>query len=151
MRYWLLKSEPEEFSIDDLARDKTTWWSGVRNYQARNFMTQEMSLGDQAIFYHSNAEPPGAVGVMEVAKSAAPDPLATDKKSDYFDPKSTKDNPIWFCVQMRFREKLKRMISLDEMRGNPKLASMQLLKRGNRLSILPLSKEEFTEILKMAR
>jgi predicted RNA-binding protein with PUA-like domain len=148
MRYWLLKTEAEEFSIDDLKNNKTTLWTGVRNYQARNFMTQDMKLGDRAIVYHSNGKPSAAVGIMEVSALATPDPTALDKKSDYFDPKASLENPIWYCTEFKFVKKFLREISLNEMRINPNLKNMLLLKKGSRLSITPLTENEFYEIAK---
>lgn len=150
MRYWLLKTEAEEFSIDDLKKNKNTLWTGVRNYQARNFMSQDMKLGDQAIFYHSNGKPSAAVGIMEVSALATPDPSAFDKNSEYFDPKACIEKPIWYCTEFKFVKKFSREMSLDEMRKNPKLKNMLLLKKGSRLSITPLTENEFHEIAKHA-
>ena len=146
-QYWLMKSEPETYSIDQLAKDKTTWWEGVRNYQARNFMTQKMKLGDAVLFYHSNAKPSGAIGIAEVSQLAAPDKLQFDPKSEYFDPKASKEKPIWHCVQVKFKSKFKKVISLDEMRKTPALKNMLVLQKGSRLSIQPLTEAEF-EFLK---
>lgn len=146
-KYWLMKSEPETFSIDQLAKDKTTWWEGVRNYQARNFMTQEMTPGDEVLFYHSNAEPPGVAGLAKVTKKAAPDLTQFDKKSDYFDPKASQENPRWLCVEISFAKKFKNFISLSEIKSTPALAKMVLLQKGSRLSIQPVTAAEF-EFLK---
>jgi predicted RNA-binding protein with PUA-like domain len=143
MKYWLMKSEPDTYSIDDLARQKITPWEGVRNYQARNFMTQSMSVGDLAFFYHSNAEPPAIVGLMRIASAPHPDESAFQKKSPYFDAKSKREKPTWFCVDCEFLEKFEEPISLSELRSDKKLASMLLLQRGQRLSILPLDPEHF--------
>jgi predicted RNA-binding protein with PUA-like domain len=143
MRYWLMKSEPDVFSIDDLAKKKTSLWDGVRNYQARNFMTQDMKPGDQVLFYHSNAEPPGVAGIATVASPAQPDPAQFDKKSEYYDPKSTKDNPRWHCVTVGFVEKFPRVVPLDELKTVPDLKDMMVIKRGQRLSIQPVTKKEF--------
>lgn len=152
MNYWLMKSEPETFSIDDLAKcpKKTDFWDGVRNYQARNMMRDDMKVGDGVLFYHSNCKPPGIAGIAKVAKAAAPDMTALDPKSKYFDPKASKDNPRWFAVEVKFMEKFDDLVSLPELRENPKLKDMQLLAKGNRLSIMPVSKKEWDAVLKMA-
>jgi predicted RNA-binding protein with PUA-like domain len=151
MKYWLMKSEPDVFSIDDLAKskNKTTYWDGVRNYQARNFMRDEMKIGDQVIFYHSNSEPPGAVGICEVVKEGYPDFTAFDPEDPHYDPKSKKDNPAWMMVDVKLVKKFSSFVSIDDMRSNGKLQKMQLLQRGNRLSVMPVTKEEFGEIVKM--
>lgn len=149
MSFWLMKSEPDTFSIDDLKNQKTTWWDGVRNYQARNFMMNDMKVGDKVVFYHSNAEPPGVAGIASVSKLAQPDETAFDKKSDYFEPKATREKPIWFSVQIKFNKKFSRLISLLELRQNPKLKDMLLLKKGQRLSVQPLSELEYHDILEM--
>jgi predicted RNA-binding protein with PUA-like domain len=145
MRYWLMKSEPDAYSIDQLAKDKTTPWTGIRNYQARNFMRDQMSKGDQVLFYHSNCEPPGIVGVAEVCNLAYPDETQFDKKSKYYDEKATRDNPRWLHVDIKFVKKL-RFISLDELRQTKALANMRILARGNRLSITPVDPTEFEYI-----
>jgi predicted RNA-binding protein with PUA-like domain len=139
------------FSIDDLAKakNKTTYWDGVRNYQARNFIRDEMKLGDKIIFYHSNSVPPCAAGICEVVKEAYPDFTAFDPEDPHFDPKSKKDNPAWMMVDVKFVKKFSTLVSIDEMRGNPKLKDMKLLQRGNRLSVMPVTKDEFEEIVKM--
>ena len=153
MKYWLMKSEPEVFSIDDLAnaKNQTTYWDGVRNYQARNFIRDEMKLGDKIIFYHSNSEPPCAAGICEVVKEAYPDFTAFDPEDPHFDPKSKKDNPAWMMVDVKFVKKFSTIVSIDEMRGNPKLKDMKLLQRGNRLSVMPVTKVEFDEIVKLGK
>ncbi len=153
MNHWLLKSEPDVFSIDDLkARGKKGEpWDGVRNYQARNFMRDDMKKGDLALFYHSNTDVPGVVGVMEVAKEAQPDPSARDPKSKYYDPKETAENPRWVCCTFRFVEKFPRTVSLDEIKADKKLAEMRVAQRGNRLSITPVTKAEFERICKLAK
>lgn len=150
-KYWLVKSEPGNFSIDDLenSKNKTTCWDGIRNYQARNFIRDEMKIGDKVIFYHSNSNPPSAVGICEVVKEAYPDFTAFDFKSDYFDPKSKKDSPIWLMVDIKLTEKFMNEVGLPEIKMNKKLQNMLLVKRGNRLSVMPIKKEEFNEILKM--
>lgn len=150
-KYWLMKSEPDVFSIDDLKKDKTTLWEGVRNYQARNFMTKEMELGDEVLFYHSNAKPPGVAGLAVVSKKAQADPTAFDKKSEYFEPKATPERPIWECVEVKFVEKFKNYLSLDDLREVPSLKDMLLLKRGTRLSIQPVTKKEFDVICKLGK
>lgn len=143
--YWLMKSEPEAFSIDHLyqSKNKTTSWDGVRNYQARNMMRDQMKKGDLAFFYHSNANPPGIVGIMEVVKKSHPDITAFDPESKYYDPKSSPENPRWFLVDVQFKEKFDHMISLDALKQIPELENMQLLRKGNRLSIMPIAKDEW--------
>lgn len=148
-RYWLMKSEPDVYSIDALKRDRKTWWEGVRNYQARNFMMNEMKAGDEVLFYHSNAEPPGVAGIARVSRAAEPDREQFDKKSEYHDPKATKDKPIWFCVEVEFQGKFKTLVSLDDLRTEKKLKDMLVLKRGQRLSVQPVTKEEFEVVRKM--
>ncbi|GAB4144279.1 MAG: EVE domain-containing protein [Ignavibacteriales bacterium] len=153
MKYWLMKSEPEVFSIDDLAKSKnqTTFWDGVRNYQARNFIRDEMKIGDKVIFYHSNSEPPSAVGICEVVKEAYSDFTAFDPENSHYDPKSKKETPTWFMVDVKLVKKFSNFVSIDEMRENKKLQEMKLLQRGNRLSVIPLTKQEFDEIVKMGK
>lgn len=151
MNYWLMKSEPTNYSIQDLKRDKKTAWTGVRNYQARNFMTQSMEMGDLAIFYHSNAEPPGAVGVMKIASAAHADETAFDKKSMYYEPRATREKPVWECVDVAFVEEFPELLPLAEIRKNKRCAKMELLKTGSRLSIQPLTKAEFEELLLMGK
>jgi predicted RNA-binding protein with PUA-like domain len=151
MKYWLMKSEPDVFSIDDLKKQKETSWDGVRNYQARNFMKDQMQVGDQVLFYHSNAEPPGVAGVAEVSHEASPDLSQFDKKSEYFEPKASKEKPMWFCVKVRFKERFKDVIPLEELRQQKALSKMPLLARGQRLSVQPVSKEEFDYVCKMAK
>lgn len=146
--YWLMKSEPGAYSIDDLKKDSTTHWDGVRNFQARNFMRDLMKKGDLVLFYHSNANPPGVAGIAKVVKTGYPDHSATDKKNKHYDPKASKENPIWFMVDLSFVKKLKRYISLDEMKKNPALKNMILLQR-SRLSVQPVTKEEFEAIVAM--
>jgi predicted RNA-binding protein with PUA-like domain len=149
MAHWLLKSEPDTFGYPDLVKVRREGWDGIRNYQARNFL-REMSVGDQAIFYHSNATPPGAAGVCKIVRRAEPDPTQFDPRSKYFDPKSTPDNPIWDWVTVAPVKALK-FVSLDEMRNIPELAGSRLLARGNRLSVIPLSDVEFDAILSHGR
>lgn len=148
-----MKSEPNVFSIDDLinAKNQTTFWDGVRNYQARNYIRDEMKVGDKVIFYHSNSEPPSAVGICEIVKEAYPDFTAFDPDNPHYDPKSKKDSPTWFMVDIKFVKKFSHFVSINEMRENKKLQNMKLLQRGNRLSVMPLSKDEFNEIIKMGK
>lgn len=151
MAYWLLKSEPDCFGIDHLikAKQQTSSWDGVRNYQARNFMRDEMKKGDKAFFYHSNVKKMGIVGVVEIVKESYPDFTAFDPENEHYDPKSNPDNPRWFMVDVQFKKKLKRTIELQELKKNPALDGMQLLQRANRLSITPVTKQQWDAILKM--
>ena len=143
--YWLIKSEPTCYSIDDLKLDKRAVWSGIRNYQARNFMKQ-MRLGDSLIFYHSSATPPAAVGIAKVTKEAYPDATAFDKKDDHFDPKSTKEKPIWENVDIAFVENFFSPVSLPQIKFDPKLKGIMVAERGSRLSVQPVSKIHFERI-----
>ncbi len=145
MNHWLMKSEPDEFGIDDLIKrpQQTEPWTGVRNYQVRNWMRDVMRVGDLAFFYHSSCPVPGIAGVMKISKAAYPDPTAFNPESPYYDPKSTKDNPRWFCVEVKFVNKFKAIITLESLKKNPALKNMRLLQKGNRLSILPISAEEW--------
>ncbi len=149
MAYWLMKSEPDTYSISDLKRDNTTLWEGVRNYQARNYMTQEMKIGDTVLFYHSNAEPPGIAGLALVSKKAQPDPSCWNPSSPYYDEKSTIDNPRWFCVEVKYLAKANSLLSLNQLRENSKLTRLPLLKKGQRLSIMPISNDDFNLIHSM--
>ncbi|MDF3128652.1 EVE domain-containing protein [Kiritimatiellaeota bacterium B1221] len=150
-QYWLMKSEPDVYGIDDLERDGTEPWDGIRNYQARNFLRDSMNVGDLALFYHSNATPPGVVGIMEVVSEPEPDALAFDPHSKYFDPKSDEENPRWIQRQMGFVEKFPRMVSLKELKEDPELEEMLVNKRGQRLSIQPVEKVHFDHVCKLAR
>ena len=152
MSYWLMKSEPSCFSIDDLEKspDQTTCWDGVRNYQARNFMRDDMRIHDQIFFYHSNCTPPGIVGIAEVISASYPDYTAFDPTSDHPDSKSTPDNPRWFMVDIRFIKKFHHIISLETLKQYPELSNMQLLRKGNRLSVLPVRSSEWNIILHRA-
>lgn len=152
MAYWLLKSEPETFGIDHLYRcaKKTDHWDGVRNYQARNFMRDEMKKGDLAFFYHSNCKEPGIVGIVEVVKEAYPDHTAFDPESKYYDPKSQPGNPRWFMVDVKYKEKFDKVVALTEMKNHPLLEEMLILRKGNRLSITPVSQKHWNYILKLA-
>ena len=149
MNYWLMKSEPDVFSIDDLKRVRVEPWDGIRNYQARNFMRDGMRIGDQAFFYHSNCAEPGIVGIMKVASKPYPDHTQFEPDSRYHDPKSDPDNPRWILVDVRFVRKLKRTVTLAEMRQEPELEGMRLLMRGNRLSVMPVDKPHWDHILGM--
>jgi predicted RNA-binding protein with PUA-like domain len=151
MHFWLIKSEPAVFSIQDLAKakGKTTSWEGVRNYQARNFL-RAMKKGDRCLFYHSNANPPGVAGLVEVVREAYPDPTAWDKKSKYFDAKASPDNPVWSMVDVKLVAIFPREVPLDELRGVKSLSSMELLRRGSRLSVTPVTAAEFRTIEKLA-
>ena len=153
MKYWLMKSEPDVFSIDHLRQKprKTEHWDGVRNYQVRNMLRDEMKKGDQAFFYHSSCKEPGIVGIVEVVKEAYPDFTAFDPTSKYFDPKSDPQNPRWFMVDVRFVRKFNRIITLNELKTHESLREMSVLRRGNRLSITPVSKKDWNCILKIEK
>lgn len=151
MKYWLMKSEPDVFSIDDLKKNKTEPWDGVRNYQARNFMRDDMKIGDTVLFYHSNCDTIGITGVAEVCKESYPDFTSWDKKSKYFDPKSSEENPRWFMVDVKFKAKFKEVITLQEVKETKSLKDMRLIQKGNRLSIMPVTKKEFDIILKRSQ
>jgi len=145
MQYWLIKSEPDAFSIDDLKRDGTTAWEGVRNYQARNNL-RAMEKGDLALFYHSSTNPTGVVGVAKVAETAHPDKTQFDTKGEYYDKKSTQEKPIWYCPDFAFVEKFTRIVTLEEMKKDKKLAGMMVAQRGSRLSVQPVSRAHFEYI-----
>ena len=148
---WLMKSEPDEFGIDDLKTrpQKTEPWDGVRNYQARNMMRDEMRKGDRIFFYHSNCAEPGIVGIAKVAREGYPDPTAFDPEDKHFDPKSDPDNPRWFLVDVKYVCKTKRTITLQELKTHPQLAEFALVRRGNRLSVMPVSDEHWDFILSL--
>lgn len=146
---WLMKSEPDVYSIDDLRRENKTWWEGVRNYQARNFMMKDMKVGDEVLFYHSNAEPPAAVGVARVCELAAPDATQFDKKSEYFEPRASREKPMWFCVCVEFVKTFKRPVPLEAIRAEKRLAKMTLVQKGSRLSVHPVTQDEFDLIHQM--
>ncbi len=150
-KYWLMKSEPDVFSIDDLKKNKKTHWDGVRNYQARNFMRDDMKIGDQVLFYHSNTDVPGVYGIAEIVKEGYPDFTAFDPEDKHYDPKSKHDSPTWIMVDIKFVEKFKNPASLDSIKENKKLQNMKLVQRGNRLSVMPVAKAEFDEIVKMGK
>lgn len=149
MKYWLMKSEPSELSIDDLkARPRgTTHWDGVRNYQARNYMRDDMKKGDQILFYHSSCPEPGVVGIAQVVREAYPDHTAFDPKSAHFDPKSSPDKVQWMMVDVKFVRKLKRVIGLQELKAEPRLDGFALTRRGNRLSVMPVTKQHWDVVL----
>ena len=150
MNYWLMKSEPDAFSIDDLHKVKKEPWSGVRNYQARNFMWKDMKMGDGILFYHSNAKIPGIAGLAKVASVAYPDPTQFDPESDYWDPKATLEKPRWFLVDVSFERKFSAVLSLETLKANADiLGDFVLLNRGTRLSVLPVSKAQWQTILKL--
>jgi predicted RNA-binding protein with PUA-like domain len=150
-RYWLMKSEPGIFSIEDLARSpkQTTCWDGVRNYQARNFM-REMGVGDRVLFYHSSAEPPAVVGIAEVVRTAYPDKTQFHKASHHYDPASDPSAPRWDMVDIRYRQTFKTSLPLDRLRQEPKLKNMVLLRKGSRLSVQPVTEAEWATVLKLA-
>lgn len=146
-----MKSEPEEFSIEDLKRQKKEVWYGIRNYQVRNMLRDQMKKGDQALFYHSNAgSETGVVGVMEIIKEAYPDPTQFDSKSKYFDAKSSLENPRWLCVDVKFVEKLPRLVTLQEIKSDSFFADLPLVQKGNRLSVMALKKVHFTKLIRKA-
>ena len=151
MKYWLMKSEPDVFGIDDLAKRprKTEHWDGIRNYQVRNMLRDEMQKGDEALFYHSNSKEPGIVGIIRIVKAAYPDHTAFDPESKYYDPKSDPENPRWLMVDVQLVRKFKRVITLQELKTYPNLADMLILRRGNRLSVTPISKKHWDYILKL--
>lgn len=152
-RYWLVKSEPETFSWDDLWKlpRRTTHWDGVRNYQARNLLRDEMKKGDQLFFYHSSADPTAIVGICEVVREGYPDPTQFDRASDHYDPKSDPDQPRWFMIDLRALEPLPRPVTLAELRGARGLERMALLQKGNRLSVQPVSATEWKTVLELSR
>ena len=151
MRHWLCKSEPDVYSIGDLERDGSTGWDGVRNYQARNFMRDSMRPGDRVLFWHSNAEPAGVAGVAKVAGAARPDPTQFDRRSAYFDPASDPDDPTWMMVDIAFMSRFREVVSIERLRAEPALAGMLALKRGNRLSVTPVTPDEFEAVMRLSR
>ena len=150
-RYWLMKCEPEAYTIDDLARDGSTTWEGVRNYQARNFMRDDMKVGDGVIFYASNAEPSGAAGVAEISREAYPDPFAFQQGHHYFDPDSDPGNPIWYMVDIRFVEKFPAVVPLGTLKATPGLEKMVVTQKGSRLSVQPVTPKEFEIVVGLGR
>ena len=153
MNYWLMKSEPSTFGIDHLMKlsKQTDHWDGVRNYQARNMMRDDMKKGDLVFFYHSNCQVPGIVGIMEVVKEGYPDLTGLDPESKYYDPKSTTDNPRWYHVDVKYKKKFNEVISLNALRNDPTLSSMLILRKGNRLSITPVTAKEWQAVLLHAK
>ncbi len=153
MNYWLMKSEPDTFSFDDLVAmpKMTDHWDGIRNYQARNFMRDQFKTGDKVLFYHSNTKPPGIIGTAVVTSAAYPDHTAFDKKQKYFDPKSDPENPRWFMVDVQAKAKFKNYIGLPELKANEDLDGMLVIKKGQRLSIQPVEKQHFDLILKLGK
>lgn len=153
MNHWLLKSEPDTFSIDDLARspEHTTRWDGVRNYQVRNMLRDDMRVGDLGLFYHSSCAEPGAVGVVRIVRSGYPDPAAWNPDSPYFDPKSDPAQPRWYCVDVKLKQRFATIVSLDRMRRCAELADLLILRKGNRLSITPLTTAQFATICQMGQ
>lgn len=149
MKYWLMKNEPEAFSIDDLERVNIEPWDGIRNYQVRNFFRDDMSIGDKSFFYHSSCKVPGIVGTMEIVSEAYPDHTAWDPGEHYYDPKSDPEKPTWLMVDVRFVSKLDEPVTLKELRTHPELADMRILQRGNRLSVTPLEKKHWDYIIKL--
>jgi predicted RNA-binding protein with PUA-like domain len=152
MRYWLFKSEPTTFSIDDLMKrpNQTEHWDGVRNYQVRNLLRDKIKVGDKGFFYHSSCTPPGIVGTVSVVKPGYPDFTAWDRKSSHYDPKSTKEKPIWYMVDVKFVQKFPRIITLDDLKAHPQLKNMTVLRRGNRLSVTEVTEDEWDVIVGMA-
>lgn len=152
-QFWLVKTEPESYSIDDLAAEpeQTTYWSGVRNYQARNFMRDQMKLGNRVLFYHSNANPPAIVGVAEVVREGYPDHTAWDESDSHFDPGSTPANPRWQMVDLKFVRKFATPLALPDLRASAALINMELLRQGSRLSVQPVRKAEYEAVLKLAK
>lgn len=149
MNYWLVKSEESCYSIDDLKKDKKTAWTGIRNYQARNFMRDSMKVGDLVVFYHSSGEPTGVAGVSKVLSHPYGDSTALNKKDDHYDPKSTKENPIWFCFDLGFVSKFKSIVTLTQIKFDPKLDGIMVSQRGSRLSVQPVSEKHFKRILEL--
>ena len=148
-RYWLMKTEPDEFSIRDLKERKVEAWNGVRNYTARNHMRDLMAAGDEVLFYHSSVVPPGVAGIATIARAAYPDPTALDPKSDYHDPKATKDKNPWVMVDVKFKKEFARLVTLDELRRTPGLEGMLVIKKGMRLSVQPVTPAEFAIVAKL--
>jgi len=149
MAYWLMKSEPDAYSIDDMQRDGRDMWEGIRNYQARNMMRDDMKIGDEVFFYHSNCKEPGIVGIVKVCSKPYPDPVQFDSKSKYYDAGSNPDDPRWILVDVEFVRKLKRTISLAEIKAEKALDDMILTRKGNRLSIMPVAAKHWKKILSL--
>jgi predicted RNA-binding protein with PUA-like domain len=151
MRHWLIKSEPDVFSIDDLAQVSQEPWSGVRNYQARNFMWKDMAINDLALFYHSNAKPPGITGIAKVASEPYPDKTQFDPSSEYFDPKATPEKPRWWLVDFSFVAKFPDILTLDTLKADPQLSEMLVCQRGTRLSITPVEPKHYQRVCRLAK
>ncbi|MCC6548503.1 MAG: EVE domain-containing protein [Ignavibacteriaceae bacterium] len=149
-QYWLFKAEPEDYSIELFRKDKKTYWDGVRNYQARNFLRDSVKKGDEVFIYQSNTDPLAVVALAEVVKEGYPDFTAMDPDNSHFDPKSTPENPIWFMVDIKLTKVLKTPVLLSELKKNPKLKEFKLIQRGNRLSVMPVTATEWNEILAMS-
>jgi predicted RNA-binding protein with PUA-like domain len=150
-KYWLFKSDPDEFSLEDLkkSKNKITFWDGIRNYQARNFIRDEMKKGDGVLFYHSSSDPLAVMGICEIIKEGYPDHTQFDSKNDHFDPKADNKNPTWFMVDIKLLNEFKTPVTLYQIKANPKLKNMKLVQRGQRLSVMPVTKVEWEEIIKM--
>jgi len=151
MKYWLMKNEPEDYGIDDLKKDKTEHWDGIRNYQVRNMIRDDMSIGDMAFFYHSNCEIPGIYGLMTINSKAYPDHTAFDKKAKYYDIKSDKNKPAWLMVDVKYKRKLQKIITLKELKSKKELSEMRVVQKGNRLSITEVSKKDWEYILSLEK
>lgn len=149
--YWLLKSEPDVYSIEDLQKDGRTYWDGVRNYQARNYLRDGLKKGDLVLYYHSNAEPSGVAGIARVVREGYPDPSALDKKDDHYDPKHTADKPIWYVVDVEYVERFKTIVPLEALKAEPRLKEMLVIKRGMRLSVQPVDKAHFEAVRRMGQ
>ena len=150
MAYWLMKSEPDAYSIDDLERDGREPWDGIRNYQARNMMRDDMRIGDEVFFYHSNCKEPGVVGVMRIASEPYPDPTQFDPDHKYFDPKSQPENPRWILIDVKAVEPADELVSLEALKAEPRLADMAVVQKGSRLSVQPVTRQEWTLVKAMA-
>ncbi|MEM8962583.1 MAG: EVE domain-containing protein [Acidobacteriota bacterium] len=150
-RYWLFKSEPNAYSIDDLAKDGWTYWDGVRNYQARNLLRDEVNVGDGVLFYHSNAKPPGIAGIARVTRSGYPDPTQFDTESKYFDPKATEAKPRWFVVDIEFVSKLDEVVSLASLKADEALDGMLVTRKGQRLSVQPVEDRHWHYLLEQSK
>jgi predicted RNA-binding protein with PUA-like domain len=150
-KYWLMKSEPDVYSIDHLKKDGETEWDGIRNYQARNFMRDDMAPGDLVLFYHSNANPPGVAGLARVASDPYPDPTQFDKRSKYHDPKSKKDDPRWILVDLEFVERFEELVPLATLKSDKRLSDMLVVQKGQRLSVQPVDKKHFGRVLSLAK
>ena len=151
MRYWLMKCEPAAYTIDDLARDKTTSWEGVRNYQARNFMRDDMQVGDPVLFYASNADPSGVTGLARIARAGYPDSFAWKKGHKYFDAASTREKPLWYSVDIEFVERFRGIVSLETLKQTRGLETMMVTQKGSRLSVQPVTKSEYGIVIRLGR